>query len=166
MIERLLNGLLWIVGLVRNRPKLAIEYAPLDGMSGAGTAGKLMVRWRYRVTITNLAKEDALVLAVIHTNNRQLEKLGHHHIRGLEHVAIERRLERELDKPAVVAAGHDFHGALEPLELSDLALTLRYKSSSGVTCYTEYVRRRHDDANRWPLWMRKEPKGNRSVAQL
>jgi hypothetical protein len=155
VLEKLIDGLLWILGVVRNRPKLAIEYAPLDGLSTAGPPGKLTVRWRYRLTITNLSKEDALELAVIRTSNPQLETLGVHHIKGLEHLEVERQLAKELDKDAVVAARYDFHGALEPPELKDLTLVLRYRSSSGVTCYTDYLRNRRAKPNTWPF---REPK--------
>lgn len=156
MLDKLLDAFLWVVGLVRNRPRLVIEYASLDGMSSVGGPGKLSVRWRYRVTVTNLSKEDALELAVIRTSNPQLQSLGVHHIKGLEHLEVERQLVKELDKDAVVAARHDFHGALEPAELKDLALVLRYKSSNGVTCYTDYLRTRSNKPNTWPF---REPKG-------
>jgi hypothetical protein len=69
VLEKLLDGVIWLGGLLRNRPKLMVEYVPGDAMSGAGPPGMLTVRWRYRVKITNLSKEDALEVEVISTNN-------------------------------------------------------------------------------------------------
>ena len=63
---------------------------------------------------------------------------------------VERRLEKALPKETVVASQHNFHGALEPSELKDLALLLRYKSSNGITRYTDYRRSRRDAPNTWP----------------
>lgn len=156
MLDKLLDGVLWAVGVVRNRPKLAVEYASLDGMSTAATAGRLTVRWGYRVRITNLSKEDALELVVVRSTISGMETLGVHHIKGLEHLELVRRLEKELDREVVVAAHHDFHGALEPQELKDFALVLRYKSSNGVTCYTDYSRTRRGELNIWTI---REPRG-------
>lgn len=156
MLEKLLDGFIWLGGLFWNRPRLMVEYAPGDVMSGAGPPGMLKVRWRYRVKITNISKEDALEVAVISTNNSQLQNLSVHYIKGLEHIELEHQLVNDLDKDAVVAARHDSHGALEPLELRNLAMILRYKSSSGLTFYTDYARSRSDNPNKWHL---RTPKG-------
>ncbi len=148
----------WLASFVR-RPKLKVEYTPLDGMSFAGPhPGMLTVRWKYRLTITNLSNEDALELAVIRTNDPGLESLGAHHIKGLEALVVERRLEKAIPKDVVVAAQHKFHGALEPSELKELAVLLRYKSSNGVTRHTDYLRSRGEQANAWSF---REPKRER-----
>jgi hypothetical protein len=149
VFDKLIDGLLWVIGLVRSRPRLIVEYTSLGGSSTACSPAKLTVRWRYRVTITNLSKEDALDLTVVRTNIPQLENLGGHHVKGLEHLELKHQLVKELDKDTVVSARHDFHGALEPTELKELVLVLRYKSGIGVTWYTDYVRSRSDKPNTW-----------------
>ena len=155
VLEVLAKPLAWIFWFLWSRPKLAIEYASLDARSTAGPPDKLRVWWRYRLTITNLSKEDALEVVVVQSTDPQLDELGFHHLKGLDTAEVERKLEKNLDKNAVVAAHHDFHGALEPQALKDLTLVLRYKSAKGLPCYTEYVRRRQNGANAWP---RRQPK--------
>jgi hypothetical protein len=140
-----------------------VEYAPGDGISGAGPAGMLTVRWRYRVKITNLLQDDALEVVVIKTNDSQLQNLPVHHIRGLEHIELKGQLEKNLNKDAVVAAGHDFHGVLEPPELRDLKLILSYKSSRGLTFYTDYERSRSGSPNKYK-WSIRRPKDARKSA--
>src|SRR5262249_62264837 len=94
------------------------------------------------------SKQDALDLTVIRTNIPELLNLGVHHLKGLDNAKLERQLIKEMDKDAVVSARHDFHGILEPTELKDLVLDLRYKSDSGVTSYTSYMRSRKNP-NTW-----------------
>jgi len=149
VFDKLIDCFLWIVRLFRNRPKLSVEYASLGGGSSRGSPTKLTVSWRYRVTITNLSKEDALDLTVIRTNIPELQQLGVHHLKGLDSLELKRQLVKELDKDTVVSARHDFHGVLEPTELKELVLVLRYKSDSGVTRYTNYMRSRTDKPNTW-----------------
>lgn len=151
MSEWIVAYVLRSVGLIRNRPKLKVEYTPLEGRSSTDVYGKMLVRWDYRVTITNLSKQDALEPTVVCSTNQQLQTLGVHHIRGLDCVHIKQRLEKQIDKNFVIATGSDFHGALEPSELKELALVLRYKSHYGVTCYTDYLRNRQDRPNMWSL---------------
>jgi len=148
VFDKLIDFFLWIVRLFRSRPRLSVEYASRGGSSSAGSPNKLTVRWHYRVTITNLSKEDALDLTVIRTNIPELEKLGVHHLKGLDHLELKCQLVKELDKETVVSARHDFHGVLEPTELKELVLVLRYKSDSGVTSYTSYTRSR-ENPNTW-----------------
>jgi hypothetical protein len=149
VFDKLIDGLLWFVRLVRSRPRLSVEYASLGGGSSVGSPTKLTVHWRYCVTITNLSNEDALDLTVIRTNIPELEKLRVHHVKGLAHLELKQQLVKELDKDTVVSARHDFHGVLEPTELKELVLVLRYKSESGVTWYTDYMRSRSNKPNTW-----------------
>jgi hypothetical protein len=129
-----------------------VDYAPGDAMSGAGPPGRLMVRWQYRVKITNISKEDALEVEVIKSSDPQLRKLPVHHIKGLDHIELKRMLIKSLDKDVVVAAQHDFYGALEPLELREITMILCYKNSNGFKFYTDYARSRSDTLNMWPVW--------------
>ncbi|MFA5034121.1 MAG: hypothetical protein WC614_14025 [bacterium] len=147
-----LDKFLGIFGIYRSRPRLKVEYKTHGGDSGVGsTDDKLRIRWRYKVVITNITKEDALELAVLHANLPELASLGIPHIKALDIVTLEKELVRELDRATVVAAQHRFHEALQPNELRDLALALEYKNGLGITFYTDYRRARGADSNQWPL---------------
>lgn len=147
-----------IFSIYRARPRLKVEYRPLNGDSEAGaTNEKLKIRWHYQVSITNMTKEDALECSVLHANLPQLSNLGVHHIRALETLTINREFTNELDRHTVAAAPRNnrFHGALEPAELAGISMVLEYKSGFGITFYTDYQRSRKEEPNQWPL---REPK--------
>ena len=150
MLEKLLDGVIWAVGLFRKRPKLLVEYQRLDDMSTAAEFGTVTVRWRFRVSITNLASEDALELTVLESSTPELRELPEHHVRGLDRLVVERTLTQHLDLKSVVEARQGGGGRLpEPAELSNLKLVLAYRSSGGLTFYTDYLRSRAARPNQW-----------------
>jgi hypothetical protein len=60
------GGAVWLFrSLFLARPRLVVRYEHRDGQSSAASAGTLKVRWGYRVTITNVSKNDALEICVV-----------------------------------------------------------------------------------------------------
>lgn len=157
MLEKLFDGVIWAVGLVRKRPKLLVEYQPLRDMSTAVDFGTVTVRWPFRVTITNLATEDALEVTVLESSMPELRELPEHHIRALDRLVVERTLRQDLDLKSVIEARQAGGGRLpEPAELSNLRLVLAYRSNGGPTFYTDYLRSRAARPNQWS---RRRPHG-------
>jgi hypothetical protein len=128
-------------------PRLEVRYGKRDARSTGGPGEKLTLRWGYKVTVTNLAKQDAIDVRVVKSNNPQLSTLPESHVKGLEKVEVENYLTKDVDRETVVQAQHDFHGRLEPPELKDLRLVLRYKNESGVVFFTTYKRVDGTDVN-------------------
>jgi hypothetical protein len=157
VLEKLLDGAIWTVGLFRKRPKLIVEYQQLDNMSFGEEPGTVSVRWRFRVTITNLANEDALELAVVESSTPELREIPEHHVRGLDRLVVERQVRQHRDLQAVVEERQAGGGHLpEPAELVNLHLVLAYRSAAGLTFYTDYLRSRTAGPNQCSM---RRPRG-------
>ena len=131
----------WLArSLLLIRPKLKVNYQSGAGRSSAGPAGMLEIHWAYKITLNNLSKYDALEIRVIQSTNPQLVKLPIDHIKGLDDASLDMQFTKNLDQDIVVKAGHDFHGKLEPPELTKILLCLEYKNGSGFRFYTVYRR--------------------------
>jgi hypothetical protein len=157
VLEKLLDGVIWSVGLFRKRPKLLVEYTRLDDMSTGGESGTLNVRWRFRVTITNLAGEDAIELAALNSSLQELRDLPEHHVRALDKLVVERQFVQHRRLGAVVSERQAGAGRLpEPPELSHLRMLLSYRSAAGLTFYTDYDRARAERPNQWSM---RRPRG-------
>lgn len=155
-IAALIGVLAWVVrALLLTTPRLEVRYHKRNASSTGGPGDTLTLRWGYKITVTNLSKQDAIDVRVVTCNNPQLTSLPEPHVKGLDKLEVENYLTRDVDRQTVVQAQHDFHGRLEPPELGALSLVLRDKNESGVPFFTTYRRVDGHDVNKWSrLWKR------------
>lgn len=117
------------------RPKVRIGYARGGGQSGAGTDSQLKITWDYHLSLTNITKHDALNLQVVHASDRLISQLPVVHLKGLADSKVEEKLNKLVDRDTVIRGGHDFHGRLQPPELRDIMICLRYQNEAGFRFY-------------------------------
>jgi hypothetical protein len=157
IVAAIIGAIAWLArSLFLVRPRLEVRYRHRGGQSSLGPAGTLTVRWGYQVTISNLSKHDALEVRVLRSATPQLQSLPADYLKGFDRLELDHNLVKDVDRDTVVQAHHAFHGALEPAELKNFALVLRYRNDSGFAFYTTYERVNGADSNSFSI---RRPKG-------
>jgi len=129
------------------RPKVRVGFAKGNAQSGPGNALDLMLTWWYSLTLANLSKHDALELELVSVSNNVVDTLPASHITALASVKYEGRLQKLVNREFVVSAAHDFNVRLQPAELRNIGIILRYRNESGLRFYTVYEKHGEIETN-------------------